>query len=85
MTTTTTPWCGGSATAGQDRWQSETGAIQFRSLWYPERGYFVILTGDTRDNARYIGAVDAKGNPLHWVPLSAGGSTLSTLRELKKF
>jgi hypothetical protein len=70
---------------GQDRWQSETGAIQFRRLWYPERAYSVILMGDARNDARYIGTVDANWTPLHWVPLRAGGSTLSTLRELKKF
>ena len=70
---------------GADHWQSDTGAIQFRSLWYPERGFFVILMGDTRAGARYIGALDAKWNPVHEVPLRTGGSTFSTLRELKKF
>jgi hypothetical protein len=70
---------------GQDHWQSETGAIQFRSLWYPERGYFVILMGDTRASARYIGAMDASWRPVHDVALRTGGSTSSTLRELKKF
>jgi hypothetical protein len=68
----------------EDRWRSET-ATQFRSLWYPQRGYFVLLMGDARSNARYIGAMDAKWNPLHWVPLRAGGSTQSTLHRLTKF
>jgi hypothetical protein len=72
-------------TPTQDRWQSDTGAIQFRGLWYPARGYYIILMGDARNNARYIGAMDALWNPIHWVPLRAGGTTLSTLRELKKF
>ena len=69
----------------EDHWQSETAAIQFRSLWYPQRAYFVILMGDARSNARYIGTMDAKWKPIHWVPLRAGGNTLSTLRGLKKF
>jgi hypothetical protein len=69
----------------QDHWQSETGAIQFRSLWYPERGYFVILMGDSRNSARFIGAMDAQWHPIYGIALRAGGTTLSTLRELKKF
>lgn len=69
----------------EDHWQSETGAIQFRSLRYTDRGYFVILMGDARNNARYIGAMDAQWNPIYGVALRAGGTTLSTLRELKKF
>ena len=69
----------------EDHWQSETAAIQFRSLWYPQRAHFVILMGDARSNARYIGTMDAKWDPIHWVPLRAGGSTQSTLRGLKKF
>jgi hypothetical protein len=50
-------------TPAEDRWQSETGAIQFRSLSYPQRGYFVILMGDARPGARYIGAMDQNWNP----------------------
>ena len=69
----------------EDHWQSETGVIQFRSLWYPQRAYAVILMGDTRNNARYIGAMDAHWNPIHWVALRTGGSTQSTLRGLKQF
>jgi len=68
-----------------DRWQSETGATQFRSLWFPQCGCFVILMGDARSDARYIGTMDAKWTPIHWVELRAGGSTRSTLRSLQKF
>jgi hypothetical protein len=68
----------------EDHWQSETGA-QFRSLWYPQRASFVLLMGDARRTARYIGVMDANWNPIHWVPLPAGGSTEPTLRGLKKF
>jgi hypothetical protein len=69
----------------EDHWQSETAAIQFRSLWYPQRAYYVILMGNARSDARYIGKMDARWKPIHSVPLHAGGSTLSTLRGLKKF
>ena len=72
-------------TPAEDRWQSETGAIQFRSLSYPQRGYFVILMGDARPGARYIGAMDQNWNPIHEVALRTGGTTGSTLRGLKKF
>jgi hypothetical protein len=68
----------------EEHWQSETGA-QFRSLWYPQRASFVLLMGDARRTARYIGVMDANWNPIHWVPVPAGGSTESTLRGLKKF
>jgi hypothetical protein len=68
-----------------DRWRSETGAIQFRSLWYPQRGYFVILMGDSRSHTRYIGTMDAKWVPVHWVNLRSGGNTRSTLSSLDKF
>jgi hypothetical protein len=69
----------------EDRWQSETGAIQFRSLTYPERAYTVILMGDARNNVRYIGTMDESWKPVAWVTLRTGGNTQSTLRGLKKF
>jgi len=72
-------------TPSEDHWQSETGAIQFRSLWYPQRGYFVVLMGDARPSVRYIGTMDQNWNPIHEVALRTGGSTGSTLRGLKKF
>ena len=69
----------------EDQWQSQTAAIQFRSLWYQQRAYYVILMGDTKSNARYIGTMDARWKPIHWVGLPSGGNTKSTLRGLKKF
>jgi hypothetical protein len=69
----------------EDHWQSETAAVQFRSLWYRQGGYFVILMGDARSSAQYIGTMDAKWNPIHWVALRTGSSTQSTLHGLKKF
>src|SRR5579863_1991376 len=61
----------------EDHWQTEI-AAQFRSLWYPQRRCFVVLMGDARDSARYIGTMDATWNPVHFVTLRAGGSTEPT-------
>jgi len=72
-------------TPSEDRWQSEDGEIQFRSLGYPQNSYTVVLMGDTRNNARYIGTVDEHWNPIHWIALRAGGSTRATLKGLKRF
>jgi|SRR5579872_238841 len=69
----------------EDHWQSETGALQFRSLWYPDRGFYVILMGETRGSAHYIGALDQKWRPVQGVVLRSGGDTLSMLSQLKKF
>jgi hypothetical protein len=69
----------------EDHWQSDSGAIQFRSLWYSQHAYFVVLMGDSRNGARYIGAMDKNWNPIHCVALRSGVSTCSTLHGLKKF
>jgi hypothetical protein len=69
----------------EDHWQTGGDAAQFRRLWYPERGYSIILKGDSRNTARYIGAVDTRGNPIYRSALGNGGSTFSTLKSLKKF
>lgn len=42
----------------EDRWKSEAGELQYRLLRYPDRGWYVILMGQERDQARYIGAMD---------------------------
>jgi hypothetical protein len=68
-----------------DRWQNETGAIQYRALTYPDRKYTVILMGTERANAHYIGALDESWNPVHSVEIRSGGSTASLLRALKHF
>lgn len=68
----------------EDQWQ-RGGAALFRRLWYPERGYSVILKGNSPGTARYIGAADANGNPIYRSALGESGSTLSTLKSLKKF
>jgi len=60
---------------------SKPGGLEFRSLWYPGRSYYVILMGAERDNLRYIGAMDKDWKVVHFV----SASTASMLRELKKF
>lgn len=68
-----------------DRWQTETGALQYRALSYPERSYTVILMGTDRKQAAYIGTLDENWTPIHSVQFSHGGSTDSLLRGLKRF
>jgi hypothetical protein len=70
---------------GEDRWRSETGELQYRLLWYPDRAYSVVLMGPDRNNAHYIGAVDRNWRVLHYVELANGGNTGSLLRGLPKF
>jgi hypothetical protein len=70
---------------GQEHWQSETGAIQYQALSYPDRGYTLILMGSDRKSALYIGAFDKNWTPIHSVDLRSGGTTFAMLRELKKF
>jgi hypothetical protein len=65
-----------------DHWQTESGAIQYRALGYPDRGYTVILMGKDRASARYIGTLDSKWNPIHSVEMKVGGTTSSLLRSL---
>ncbi|MEX2260802.1 MAG: hypothetical protein WD696_02565 [Bryobacteraceae bacterium] len=68
-----------------DRWQSESGELQYRALWYPKRAYYVILMGTERNNARYIGTLDKDWNLTHSVRFPMGGSTDSLLRRLRPF
>ena len=64
----------------RDRWQSETGAIQYRALSYTDRAYTVILMGADRKGAFYIGTLDE-----NWKPLRTFSSTDSLLRGLPRF
>ena len=68
-----------------DRWLSESGELQFRGMSYPDRGYTVILMGDGRASARYIGALDKDWQVIHSVQLQGDSNTSSMLRSLKKF
>jgi hypothetical protein len=63
----------------------ESGTIHFRALAYPDRKYTVILMGTDPRSARYIGVMDDNWRPMHSVDLHTGGTTLSLLRDLKRF
>ncbi len=69
----------------ESHWKSETGELQYRALWYPQRSYFVILMGPDRQSARYIGAVDRNWRVIHYIELPNGSDTSSMLRGLQKF
>jgi hypothetical protein len=68
-----------------DRWQSESGELQYRALGYPDRKYTVILMGSGRQAAVYIGTMDENWKAVHSVELHSGGTTASLLRSLKRF
>jgi hypothetical protein len=72
-------------TPASDHWQSESGEIQYRALAYPQRKFTVILMGDRRDDAQYVGTMDENWKPLHSVELHSGGTTASLLRGLQRF
>jgi len=69
----------------QDRSISKSGDLEFRSLWYPQRSYYIVLMGAERDNLRYIGAMDKDWTLVHSVTLPGGASTAPMLRGLQKF
>jgi hypothetical protein len=68
-----------------DRWRPRSGVLQYRVLFYPQRGYSVVLLGTDKNDARYIGALDRNWQPVHFVDLAGGGDTGSMLRALPKF
>ncbi len=73
-----------------DRWKSDTGELQYRALFFRQRGYAVILMGEKRDTARYIGAMglgkDGQGwSPLHSIEFARGASTFPLLKSLRRF
>lgn len=68
-----------------DRWKPDSGEIQYRALWYPQRSCIVILMGTERESVRYIGTLDLKWTPVHFVQFRTGGTTASMLRGLKPF
>lgn len=57
-----------------DRWSAATGAVQYRVLGYPSRGYSVVLFGGDRKSVRYIGTLDAQCNPVHEISYADGSS-----------
>jgi hypothetical protein len=68
-----------------DHWQSESGAMQFEALAYPDRKLTVILMGSDRKSMLYIGAMDEKWRPVHWIENRSGGNTSSLLSNVRRF
>lgn len=73
-----------------DRWKADTGELQFRALDFPARGYIVILMGNDRDSARYLGTVAPSKDGKQWSALHAsetarGTNALPLIRSLKPF
>jgi len=64
---------------------SRAGDLEFQSLWYPGRGYYLVLMGGERNNLRYIGAMDKDWRVIHSVMLPGAVSTASMLRTMQKF
>jgi hypothetical protein len=68
-----------------DHWQSEAGTMQFEALTYPNKKLTVILMGSDRNSVQYIGTVNERWEPAHWIEHRSGGNTESLLRGLKRF
>jgi len=68
-----------------DHWQSESGTMQFEALSYPDRKLTVILMGSDRNSVLYIGTMDDRWEPMHWIEHRSGGNTQSLMRGLKRF
>ncbi len=69
-------------TPAEDRWSPETGALQYRALWYPQQAYYVILLGTDRKDMHYIGTLGKDWKTIHSVP-SPGVAAM--LNKLPKF
>jgi hypothetical protein len=66
-----------------DSWRSEQGEMQYRVMTYPARGISVVLMGQEREKAKYIGAVDTSWRPVDAVALPGGKDTRAMLRSLR--
>jgi hypothetical protein len=69
----------------EDRWRPDHGEMQYRLLGYPQQGFYVILMGRERNDARYIGAFDRTWSPVHTVELPGHVNSASLLRHLRRF
>jgi len=67
-----------------DHWQNEAGAMQFEALGYPDRKLTVILMGPDRNSVLYIGTMNDRWEPMHWIENRSGNSE-SLLRALRRF
>jgi len=72
-------------TPASDRWQSDSGTLQYEALGYPDRHLTVILMGSDRHSMLYIGTMDERWKPIASISLRSGGTTDSLLRNLKQF
>ena len=73
-----------------DRWKPNAGELQYRALFFKDRGYAVILMGTKQEDARYIGTMglgpDGKAwAPLHSIDFARGANTMGMLRTLPRF
>lgn len=68
-----------------DRWQNNSGALEYEALGYPERHFTVILMGTDRRSMLYIGTLNEHWKPIASISLHSGGTTDSLLRNLKQF
>ncbi len=69
----------------EDKWRSEQGELQYRKLWYPDRGLNLILMGSDRQNIRYLGALDKDWRVVHSVDLPGKKNSASILHTLPHF
>ena len=65
----------------EDKWRSDQGELQYRRLTYPKLGLSIILMGNDRKDARYIGAMDNSWHVVHSINQDAE----AMLRNLKRF
>jgi hypothetical protein len=69
----------------EEHWKSDRGELQYRILQYPSQGLSIILMGEDRNKAKYIGALDKNWKPVASVNLPGGGNTMAMLRSIPKF
>jgi hypothetical protein len=65
----------------EDRWKSDQGELQYRLLWYPDRGLYIVLMGPDRKDVHYIGALDKSWRVVHGID----NNKEAMLRRLGKF
>jgi hypothetical protein len=65
----------------EDRWRSDQGELQYRLLWYPKPGLYLVLMGPDRKDVHYIGAFDKNWRVVH----SVDNNKEAMLRRLKRF
>ena len=68
-------------TPADDKWRASSGELQFRKLWYPKLGIYVMLMGSEPNRAHYIGQLDSEWRVID----STNVNTEAMLRQLRKF